>query len=472
MFLLDITTILVTAGLLNLGFPIFIRIAFTQFSDIRTVAVRWSVAGFLAGIGISTYFLRDTDYGWVSFYIGNSLLFFGLFWGSQALRAERSRHLSFDNLVIVTSLYCAAIILSHQTDQQIARGIITRFGLTFAPLLLAYEAGSLAYRSKSLGLWLVCLSNSTLSYSFIVQLINTLIDGDFSPLSQSRETLAPAIIGVATTIFNNVGFIGYLNEKQSQQAKELKKLATLKETQAQINDRLQELQSNLINRMDIAKTYHDLSQPVSTIDLNLQLGLRAVAKGRPYEPCFYSNVTEIEQAARTTLSMLHNLLHPAVFDTSDTEPPFEFNLWFHKEISRLESLYPEITIICQNTVPDSIQLLGNRTHHSRILHNLFNNAYEAMTDQPQSTVTLKAAIDNRFVRYSVADTGVGCEPDRLDTLGVAYETTKTEGTGLGLFNCRELIASLNGFLHFESQLNHGFKAVARLPVNQAKRDAE
>jgi len=101
-------------------------------------------------------------------------------------------------------------------------------------------------------------------------------------------------------------------------------------------------------------------------------------------------------------------------------------------------------------------------HIQQILLNLVLNALDAM---PRGgTLTLKSEVVQRqfpdrpeqeWVRVVVEDTGYGMDPDQLDKIFVPFFTTKSSGTGLGLYIVHQLVQENKGFIFVESEKGKG-----------------
>jgi len=90
-----------------------------------------------------------------------------------------------------------------------------------------------------------------------------------------------------------------------------------------------------------------------------------------------------------------------------------------------------------------------------------------------------AAASHRFVRITVADTGMGIPPDQLQKVFDRFAqvdgsaTRKHEGTGIGLSLVKELIGLHGGRVWATSEgLGHGTQFHALLPLGEADEDAE
>ena len=109
-------------------------------------------------------------------------------------------------------------------------------------------------------------------------------------------------------------------------------------------------------------------------------------------------------------------------------------------------------------------IAGDVTRLRQVLLNLLNNAVK-FTDQGEVSLTVgvedgpKAATlppGALLLRFSVADTGIGIPPDRLDRMFRSFSqvdtstTRKYGGTGLGLAICKRLSAMMGGRIWIES----------------------
>ena len=98
----------------------------------------------------------------------------------------------------------------------------------------------------------------------------------------------------------------------------------------------------------------------------------------------------------------------------------------------------------------------------RVLLNLLNNALEAM---PQGgTLTIRAHCTADRVCLAVGDTGCGIPPAQVPLLFSPFHSTKSEGTGLGLYLAREIIAAHRGEITVTSAPGVGTTFTVLLPL--------
>ncbi len=97
----------------------------------------------------------------------------------------------------------------------------------------------------------------------------------------------------------------------------------------------------------------------------------------------------------------------------------------------------------------------------QVLWNLLHNAAQAMPEGGQIECLFGREEDSVIIM--VADSGDGIPFSVQDRLFRPFFTTKTQGTGLGLTICKNIIEAHNGSITISSQPGKGTEAVLRLP---------
>ena len=142
-----------------------------------------------------------------------------------------------------------------------------------------------------------------------------------------------------------------------------------------------------------------------------------------------------------------------VFDdtTEDIKPGIENkNLKFIKEL------------------PENLpKILCDKYRLSQVLKNLLGNAIK-FTDY--GSITLRAEEKEKHLFIYVEDTGVGISSGETKKIFTKFyqaytgEDRKNEGTGLGLFICKEIVKKHNGEIWAESKVGKGSKFTIKLPI--------
>lgn len=104
----------------------------------------------------------------------------------------------------------------------------------------------------------------------------------------------------------------------------------------------------------------------------------------------------------------------------------------------------------------------------QVLFNISINAIQAMQEGGTLSIQteLVEASGASRVRVQIGDSGKGIAPADLEKIFVPFFTTKTQGTGLGLPICRQLLEQLGGTLAVTSRLGEGTIFTIELPASK------
>jgi PAS domain S-box-containing protein len=123
-----------------------------------------------------------------------------------------------------------------------------------------------------------------------------------------------------------------------------------------------------------------------------------------------------------------------------------------------------------NHIPSEISANADKHMLQLVLRNLLTNALKVTTRSGTVTCTAENE-NNRFIRISVTDTGIGMNADlcnRLFNLNAKTSRKGTEGepsSGLGLILCKEYVEKQNGRIWAESTEGKGSTFHFTLPCN-------
>jgi two-component system cell cycle sensor histidine kinase/response regulator CckA len=113
---------------------------------------------------------------------------------------------------------------------------------------------------------------------------------------------------------------------------------------------------------------------------------------------------------------------------------------------------------------------------AQVIHNLVLNAVQAMPEGGTVTVSAENVIarenGDRYVRFSVEDTGDGIPEENLLKIFDPYFTTKQHGSGLGLATCFSIIKKHGGKIRASSRIGKGSTFTASLRASVMARASE
>jgi len=104
----------------------------------------------------------------------------------------------------------------------------------------------------------------------------------------------------------------------------------------------------------------------------------------------------------------------------------------------------------------------------QVLFNIILNAMQAMKEG--GTLTIETELEERggdqFVKVRIIDTGKGIPSDQVERIFAPFFTTKTQGTGLGLPICRQIMEQHGGRIQVKSKVGDGTTFTLELPVKK------
>jgi signal transduction histidine kinase len=112
---------------------------------------------------------------------------------------------------------------------------------------------------------------------------------------------------------------------------------------------------------------------------------------------------------------------------------------------------------------------ADRIQLQQVFMNLMLNGLEAIKEMgtPGKLTITSEQDENGQLLVSVADTGLGLQPEQADQIFDVFFTTKSQGTGMGLPISRSIIESHGGHLWGTSNSGPGATFHFNLPIEVA-----
>lgn len=220
---------------------------------------------------------------------------------------------------------------------------------------------------------------------------------------------------------------------------------------------------------EIRGTNHDAGNILSGILMNLQFLTKRIfdmeSGAKPPE-----DLLDISQDLDISVNRLRKLIERGrdIGGEISSREFVSLNQVLEQVVSEHRPLFPKIHLLSTNQCSGNINLSlpgGEETLH-RILTNVIRNACEGEGLKSASSVEVSLTRDdeNGWIIILVRDNGPGFTEEQLNTPVSHFKTTKSTGTGLGLYTTHRLIAASKGQLVLKNHVQGGAEVRIMLPV--------
>jgi len=198
---------------------------------------------------------------------------------------------------------------------------------------------------------------------------------------------------------------------------------------------------------------------------------------------FIPDLEKINHAGKHLLALINDILDLSKIEAGKMElylETFDVSSMLDEVASTVGSLVKKNNNEFELKYSENLgPMHADMTKVRQVLFNLISNAAKFTND---GTITLWANREevnfNEQILFKVSDTGIGVEPDKIDTLfeefiqADASTTREYGGTGLGLAITKKFCQMMNGNISAESVPGAGSTFTVRLPVDVSSADEE
>ena len=193
---------------------------------------------------------------------------------------------------------------------------------------------------------------------------------------------------------------------------------------------------------------HQLSQPLTGASLQAE----ALKKKLPHQsvtPEAFHSVEKITDILRHLSGVVSNLR--SLFGNGEKFEKINLASLCREVINLIE--FSEMRSQRNITITGHINspIVGNRVQIQQVLVNLIENAEQAGRNNQSNHIEIILAEHGNRVSVMVRDHGLGFDTSILENLFDLYQTTKEDGTGIGLWLCQQIIEKHKGSI---SAFNH------------------
>lgn len=133
-------------------------------------------------------------------------------------------------------------------------------------------------------------------------------------------------------------------------------------------------------------------------------------------------------------------------------------------ITEILVLYEAIPVVRQDDNHGPLLISGDTTHLRQVIHNLMQNAQDAIQDAEFRQIRVRTERDERWARLIIEDSGPGLSPELLPRIFEPYVTSKPKGTGLGLAIVKKIVEEHQGNIQIGNRETGGAYVRIDLPL--------
>ncbi len=207
---------------------------------------------------------------------------------------------------------------------------------------------------------------------------------------------------------------------------------------------------------------HEIKNPLTPIQLSaehLQHKLSAKLEG--------ADKSLLQRATQTIVSQVAAMKNMVMefADYARAPAPKLVALDMHQLLREVMGLYEA------NSSPITLRLnaaqawvRGDATRLRQVVHNLLQNAHDALQNVTRREIILSTADEGGALRLCVQDNGCGFPEHLLARAFEPYMTTKPKGTGLGLAIVKKIVEEHDGNIAIENVAQGGTRVSVTLPI--------
>jgi signal transduction histidine kinase len=207
---------------------------------------------------------------------------------------------------------------------------------------------------------------------------------------------------------------------------------------------------------------HDLRAPLKSIQglISLSDHTNNIAEIKQYHKLMSDRVVGLENVLNNILDYSRNAKSELQIQTVPVFPVVE------QALVDVQYSDEARNIKVETLVPEDLALNTDPVRFAIVVNNLISNAFK-YSDQSKKIPTVKIAANriNGKVQLKVEDNGEGIGEEQLGKIFSMFyrASSKSSGSGLGLYLVKETVERLGGTIDVESQVGKGSVFTVRIP---------
>ena len=204
---------------------------------------------------------------------------------------------------------------------------------------------------------------------------------------------------------------------------------------------------------------HEIKNPLTPMKLSVQQMERKLNKN---DPDFEESMKRFLASMTDQIETLSSIA--SSFSRFATLPVVEMTILDLGDLLRgTTSLYVDKNLSIE-LPKEAVLVKADREQLIRVVHNLVQNAFQAIPEDREAEVELKLKTEEDHALISIKDNGTGIAEDQKERIFQPSFTTKTSGMGLGLSIVKKIVENHGGEIYFDSSENKGTCFYFKLPL--------
>jgi signal transduction histidine kinase len=208
---------------------------------------------------------------------------------------------------------------------------------------------------------------------------------------------------------------------------------------------------------------HEIKNPLSTVQLNLQLLREDLMPENPAYSRLVSRLDTVHRETTRLREILDDFLRYAGRIELDKKPT-ELNSLLEELVDFFapQAQLQRVQLRLKKHATPVIANVDPRLLKQAVL-NLLINGLQAIPEGGGELI-LSLTVGGKHAVIDVIDTGTGIQPEQVDHIFTAYYTTKKHGTGIGLAMARRIAEEHGGKIGVRSDVGKGSDFWLALPL--------
>ena len=213
---------------------------------------------------------------------------------------------------------------------------------------------------------------------------------------------------------------------------------------------------------------HEIRNPLTPIQLSaerMEAKLSAKLSGADAEALARSTRTIVNQVA--ALKSMVDAFSQYARNPEPSMRELDLNALTQEVLTLYESSLGRTVRL--DLAPDLPHVVGDAAQLRQVIHNLLQNAQDALAETERPRVTIITGTADAWVELAVTDNGAGFPEHMMQRVFEPYVTSKPKGTGLGLAIVKKIIEEHGGEVRIANLAPAGARVTLRFPA-AASRD--